>query len=97
LVIGDFAERKQSRPEHLDVGWAEDRTLPLAHQLLQRRMKSHRRAWLRIALDSLRNRFKPNPLVNAPAIDIEAARDMGRRPALAKEFMYKGKQSLQPF
>jgi hypothetical protein len=50
-----------------------------------------------MTLKPLRKRFKPNPLVNAPALDVEMAGDIHYRPALAEKFMYMGKQSLQPF
>src|SRR5512135_982544 len=60
-------------------------------------MKSQRRGRFRIAWESLAKRFKPDPLVNAPTIDVEMARDICRCPALAEKFMHAGKQSLQPF
>jgi hypothetical protein len=60
-------------------------------------MKSQRRGRFRIAWGSLGKRFKPNPLVNAPTIDVEMAADICRCPALAEKFMHAGEQSLQPF
>src|ERR1700739_770319 len=58
-------------------------------------MKTPRRGRFGIALESLRKRFKPNPPLNAPAIDVEMARDIHHRPARAKKCMHTGKQTLQ--
>ena len=61
------------------------------HQFLQLRMKSHRRGRFRVALEPLRKRFKPNPFVNPPPIDVEVSGDIRHHPSLAKQFMHAGK------